>query len=395
MSRSNLNAFSLLLLVLLSSEALGQATSPRACAGDSHVPAVLGSALDATLQRVVAGSEVGAAPGAVLSVQGPGWRYARAIGTDDPQSGKPVDCAMAFQIGSNTKMMTAAVILQLAEEGRLSIDDRLSIHLPEVAARLPNGQAITLRQLLQHRSGVFSYTDTAPDGTPGIAVASMSDSVARQRAYTPQDMIDFAVRHGQPAFEPGAEGKWAYSNSGYTLLGMVIEQAEGLPLDKSFENRIFAPLGMTRSYLWDGIPRPAFGLPRSWLKPPYDVETTDWNVSQSWAGGGVISTADDMHRFMTALVEGKLFRSPASLALMQQTVPSPIPGTDGYGLGLIRLDGSFWGHGGQTLGFISAAGASAGNRVSFIAWGNSAANPVVLLAPDIIGALKAAGVSAE
>jgi D-alanyl-D-alanine carboxypeptidase len=102
-----------------------------------------------------------------------------------------------------------------------------------------------------------------------------------------------------------------------------------------------------------------------------------------------------MHRFMTALVEGKLFRSPASLALMQQTVPSPIPGTDGYGLGLIRLDGSFWGHGGQTLGFISAAGASAGNRVSFVAWGNSASNPVVLLAPGIIGALKAAGVSAE
>lgn len=387
MLRTYLKALALLLLALLPAQALGQAASPKPCEGDSNVPAALGAALDAALQGVVTGNQFGAAPGAVLSVEGPGWRYARAIGMADPQSGRPVDCAMAFQIGSNTKMMTAAVILQLAEEGRLSVDDPLSAHLPELAARLPHGQAITLRQLLQHRAGVFSYTDSAPDGTPGIAVASMSDQAARQRAYTPQDMIDFTIEHGQPAFEPGAEGKWAYSNSGYVLLGMVIEQLEGLPLDKSFENRIFAPLRMTRSYLWDGIPRPAFGLARSWLKPPYDVETTDWNVSQSWAGGGVISTPADMHKFMAALAGGRLFRSPATLTLMQQTVASPIPGTTGYGLGLIRLDGSFWGHGGQTLGFISATGASAEKKVSFIAWGNSASNPVVLLAPDIIGAL--------
>ena len=388
-------ALLLALLALCSCPAVGETVTPGTCGLASTAPPELAAALDAILERVVTGTQHGAAPGAVLSVQGPGWRYVRAVGMADPEAPKPINCEMAFQIGSNTKMMTAVVILQLCEEGRLAVDDRLAAQLPEVAARLPHGGDITLRQLLQHRAGVFSYTEKAPDGTPGIAVASMSDPEARRRAVTPQEMIDFTIAHGQPGFAPGAEGQWAYSNSGYALLGMVIEAVEGIPLDKSFENRIFAPLGMKRSYLWDGIPRPAFGLPRSWLKPPYDTETTDWNVSQSWAGGGVISTVDDMHRFITALVGGKLFREPATLSMMQETVPSPIPGTKGYGLGLVSLDGGLWGHGGQTLGFISTLGASAAQGVSFIAWANSAGNQVVLIAPEVIAALKANGVISD
>jgi D-alanyl-D-alanine carboxypeptidase len=365
------------------------------CGIASGAPAEVSAALDRLVEQVLTGSEYGAAPGAVLSVETPAWRYIRALGQADIAAGVPVDCAMAFQIGSNTKMMTAAVVMQLHEEGRLSVDDLMSVWLPDIAARLPHGDRITLRQLLQHRAGVFSYTDTAPDGTPGIAVASMSDPVALRRGVTPEEMIDLAIDHGVPTFEPGAEGQWAYSNSGYTLLGMVIEAAEGLPLDKVFENRIFAPLGMTRSYLWDGVPRPAFGLPQSWLMPPFDVETTEWNVSQSWAGGGVISTVSDMHLFMAALVGGGLFDHPDTLALMQETVPSPIPGTEGYGLGLIRIAGDVWGHGGQTLGFISSVGADAEAGVTFVAWGNSAGNPVGLIAPEIIAVLREAGVIAE
>jgi len=365
------------------------------CTVATEAPAALVAALDGVLDKIVTGTEIGAAPGAVLSVAGPGWRYVRAAGMADPKAGEPVDCAMPFQIGSNTKMMTAVVLLQLHEEGRLSLDDPLSRHLPEVAAHLPHGQDITLRQLAQHTAGIFSYTDTAPDGTPGIAVAAMGDPTALRRQVSPQEMIDFTVDHGAATFAPGAEGQWAYSNSGYTLLGMVIERALRLPLNKVFENRIFGPLGMQDSYLWDDVPRPDFGLPRSRLKPPFDVETTGWNMSQAWAGGGVISTPGDMHRFMAALVAGALFTSPQTLAVMQQTVPSPIPGTAGYGLGLIRLSGDVWGHGGQTLGYISTVGASAGSGISFVAWGNSAANPVVFLAEDITGALRQAGLLAR
>jgi D-alanyl-D-alanine carboxypeptidase len=116
---------------------------------------------------------------------------------------------MSFQIGSNTKIMTAAVILLLHEEGRLSVYDPLSVWLPEISARLPHGADITLRQLLQHRSGVFSDTDTAPDGTPGFAVASMQNPEALRRPITPQQMIDFTIDHGAPLFVPGEPGKWA------------------------------------------------------------------------------------------------------------------------------------------------------------------------------------------
>lgn len=365
------------------------------CAEVTDAPPGLVMALDAVLDSVLQGTDLGAAPGAVLSVMAPGWRYVRSAGMADPEADRPVDCGMPFQIGSNTKMMTAVVLLQLHEDGRLSLDDPLSHHLPEVAARLPHGDAMTLRHLAQHTAGVFNYTDTAPDGTPGIAVAGMGDPVALRRQITPQEMIAFVLDHGQPTFAPGAEGKWNYSNTGYVLLGMVIERADGLPLGKSFENRIFGPLGMRGSYLWDATPRAEFGLSRTWLKPPFDVETTGWNLSQAWAGGGVISTVADMHRFMQALVGGELFTDPATLAEMQRTLPSPIPGTVGYGLGLIRLEGDVWGHGGQTLGTISAVGASAGSGVSFVAWGNSAANPVVLISGDITRALRDAGLMPE
>lgn len=361
------------------------------CDAAITAPAAVTASLDAVLSRVVEGTELGAAPGAVLLVEAPGWRYQRAIGLADPQTGEPVDCEMPFEIGSATKMMTAAVLMQLHEEGRLSVDDPLARHLPEIAARLPYGQEMTLRQLAQHVAGVFSYTDTAPDGTPGVAVASMGDAAARRRFVSPEEMVAFTLDHGAPLFAPGEAGKWAYSNSGYALLGLVIERVEGLPLDKVFENRVFGPLGMTRSYLWNDSPRPDFGLPRSFLMPPFEMETTDWNLSQAWAGGGVISTPADMQRFISALVEGRLFRKPGTLALMQETVPSPIPGTEGYGLGLIRLNGSFWGHGGQTLGYIAAVGGSAPEGLTFVAWGNSAGNPVAMIGPDILAALRQAG----
>jgi D-alanyl-D-alanine carboxypeptidase len=369
--------------------------SAGTCASVSDIPQDAARALDAVLDSVVTGTELGAAPGAVLSVEGPGWRYVRAIGVADPDTGTPVDCDMPFQIGSSTKMMTGAVLLQLQEEGRLTLDDPLSVHLPAIAARLPNGDRITLRQLLRHTAGVFSYTDDAPDGTQGVARAGMSDTGALGRAMTPEEMVAFALDHGAPVFAPDVPGAWSYSNTGYVLLGMVIEAVEGLPLGKVYETRIFARLGMTRTFLWNDVPRPSFGLPRSWLMPPYDYETTGWNMSQGWAAGGVISTPGDMHRFIRALAGGALFRSPATLAEMQDTVPSPIPGTVGYGAGLIRIEGDVWGHGGQTLGFIAAVGASARDGISFVSWGNSAGNPVVLLPARITAALRQSGLMAE
>jgi D-alanyl-D-alanine carboxypeptidase len=358
------------------------------CAEVSDAPPALARALDAILDQTLTGTDLGAAPGGVLSVRSAGWHHVRALGLADPDAGTPIDCAMPFQIGSNTKMMTATVLLQLHEEGRLSIDDPLSRHLPDIAARLPNGAATTLRQLARHTSGVFSYTDNAPDGTPGVMEGAMTDPALLRTPYEPQALIEFVIAHGTPAFAPDDTGRWSYSNTGYTLLGMVIERAEGLPLQKSFENRIFGPLGLTRSYLWNAIPRQDFGLPRSWLVAPSDTETTEWNMSQGGAAGGVISTVDDMHRFIEALVGGRLFREAATLALMQQTVPTGETGV-GYGIGLRSIRPGFWGHGGQTMGFLSVADASAGDGISWVGWGSTSLNPLARAPVQIINALRA------
>jgi len=331
---------------------------------------------------------LGYAPGAVLSVQAPEWHYAKSVGTADPETGAPLDCEMPFQIGSNTKMMTASVLLQLVEEDVLSLGDPLAEYLPDIAAALPFGDAITLRHLARHTSGVFSYTDNAPDGTPGIMEGAIADPAALRRGYQPTEMIDFVIAHGQPGFAPGAEGEWAYSNTGYVLLGLVIEKLEEKPLGKVFETRIFGPLGMDETFLWDDVPQLDFGLPRAYLKAPFDVETTDWNMSQGWAAGGVISTIGDMHSFIAGLLSGNLFKNADTLGLMQETLPN----LSLYGIGLSEKEPGLWGHGGQTLGFVSDVAAFGGNGISIVAWANSSENIMGAGARATAQALRQAGV---
>ena len=161
-------------LLILSSTVSGFpaiASEFGSCDVESTAPEAVKTALDEVLAGAVDPNPAlarffGSAPGAVLSVVAPDWRYVRSFGVSDPGTGVPMDCGLPFQIGSNTKMMTALVLLQLVEEGAVDLDDRLSQHLPKIAATLPYGDEITLRQLARHTSGVFSYTDNAPTERP-------------------------------------------------------------------------------------------------------------------------------------------------------------------------------------------------------------------------------------
>ena len=251
---------------------------------------------------------------------------------------------------------------------------------------------MTLRQLARHTSGVFSYTDNATDGTPGLMEGGLTDRAALLRQLDPREMIDFVIEHGAPNFLPDAEGAWSYSNTGYALLGMIIEKLEGLPLEKSYEERIFGPLGMDRTYLWNGIPRPAFGLQRAYFIGT-DNEMTDWNLSQGWAAGGVISTVDDMQVFIEALVGGDLFQSAETLLLMQETVKPKNSLYQAYGVGLGLKGEDLWGHGGQTLGYASDV--VAGPDFSLVAFGTSANNGASFAAGTVTEALQDAGAFAE
>lgn len=175
-----LPSFLVLTCFLVASDASAQGPVFGPCAEESTAPTEVAEALDELLVAMTdpdgeRAAIDGYAPGGVLSVAAPGWRYIRSVGTTAEAGSSPIDCSMPYQIGSATKMMTAAVLLQLHEESVLSVDDLLSVHLPELAAALPNGSAITLQQLANHTSGVFSYTDNAPDGAPGLMEGGFSD----------------------------------------------------------------------------------------------------------------------------------------------------------------------------------------------------------------------------
>ena len=183
-------------------------------------------------------------------------------------------------------MMTGVALLQLQEAGKLNINDPLLKYLPDYAAALPFGDQMALRQLATHTSGVFNYTDNAPNGAPGIMEGGLTDSEALARGYGSDELIQFVIVNGQPNFESGAENQWLYSNTGYVLLGIIVERITGQALADVFRERIFEPLGMNDTFLWNDVPKPEFGLPSSYFKSPFDLETTTWNMSQGWAAGG-------------------------------------------------------------------------------------------------------------
>lgn len=385
------------LLLAVSAPITAQAVEIISCDVEHDIPGEIAAELDKVLTDMVdPGSEVasriGYAPGGVLSVRGADWRYARAAGTADPDQGAPMGCDMPFQIGSNTKMMTAVVLLQLQEEGALRLDDPLSRHLPELAAALPDGDSMTLRELANHTSGVFSYTDNAPDGTPGIMEGDLKDPDALRRGYAMEELVRFAIDHGKPSFSPGAEGQWAYSNTGYVLLGLVIEKIEDRPIAEIFESRIFGPLELDNSLYVNGVPDIDIGLPRAYWAAPFDVETTEWNMSQGAAAGAVVSTTDDMHVFIEALLAGDLFESEATLAEMKVAVPTGGGAVRAYGIGLAEKGDAVWGHGGQTLGFESEVVLFEEPALSVVGWGTSANNVMGLGASAVSSALVKAGI---
>ena len=153
--------------------------------------------------------------------------------------------------------------------------------------------------------------------------------------------------------------------------------------------------GMADTFFWSDVPRPYFGLPRSYFTPPFDIDATDWNMSQGWAAGAVISTVDDMTVFISALLEGRLFDDRSTLDIMQDTVPTGSPLIPQYGIGLIEISPGLWGHGGQTLGFLSDTAYFPEENISVVAWTNSARSPAGHAAISLSTILKTSGAIPE
>jgi D-alanyl-D-alanine carboxypeptidase len=303
----------------------------------------------------------GGAPGAEAVVTDHGRVTETRSGVGDVTTGKPYPHDAVFRVGSITKTFVATVVLQLVAEGKVNLDEPIERHLPGLITGNGNdGRQITVRNLLQHTSGLYSYTDD-------LLMTDDLESL-RHRGGEPGELVALALKHS-PLFAPGSA--WSYSNTNYIVAGMLVEKVTGHSLAGEITRRITRPLGLRDTSLpGRGDERLPAPHPRGYLSlggPLTDF--TDFDPSIAGAAGALVSTGRDLDVFYTALLGGRLLPA-AQLAQMQRTVPVPDdPGAD-YGLGLFHRtlpDGTrYWGHGGDIFGFATLAGALDGGRAAAV-----------------------------
>jgi D-alanyl-D-alanine carboxypeptidase len=337
------------------------AVAVTACgAGAASTPSVGGSASpssNAKLQRIVRGLVAAGAPGALAVVRAPDGTRRAAAGLAMLSPKVRLRVTDRYRIASVTKPFVATVVLQLAAEGRIALADPVERWLPGL---VPGGEAITLRQLLNHTSGLFDY-----DGDTAWISARIADP---GREWLPRELIAVATSH-QPLFAPGAS--WSYSNTNYVLLGLVVEAATGRDLGLELRERIVDRLGLASTSYPTGTAiegRAAHGYVGNGAGLPIPagtlIDVTSLLSPSAWGAGQLVSTADDLTRFFAALLKGRLLPA-ASLKAMKTLVP-----TSGYGLGVrsaATLCGRAYGHDGDAPGYRNVVWALGnGRRVAAI-----------------------------
>jgi D-alanyl-D-alanine carboxypeptidase len=285
------------------------------------------------------------APGALVYVRTPIATRAGAAGFADVAAHVTMRAADRWRIASVSKAFVSTIVLQLEAEGKLDIDDPVERWLPGV---VPHGSAITLRELLNHTSGLFNYTDD----TDWFATVVADPA----RAWTPRELLAIALAH--PAlFPPGTN--WSYSNTNYLLLGLVVETATGDNLGDELQKRIFTPLALTSTSFPQTIvlaPDFVHGYVGDAVTDIAPLLSPTW----AWAAGGIVSNARDVTTFYRSLLTGRLL--PAA-QLDEMKVPSAVAGT--YGLGIssaFTTCGRAFGHDGDFLGWRTAVLATANGR---------------------------------
>ncbi|PEO08863.1 alkaline D-peptidase [Bacillus wiedmannii] len=283
-----------------------------------------------------------------------GKRWSYATGTASYEMPHPVETNFSFRIGSITKTFTASVVLQLAEEKQLNLEDTVEKWLPGVVqGNGYDGSKITIRQLLNHTSGIAAYTDL-----------DMRDITLPQnpfRYYSTDELISLALAK-PPVFAPG-EG-WDYSNTNTVIAGEIIRKVTGDTYAEQIRKRFIEPLGLKETFVMEAsshIPgKHANGYNMDRSGRLYDLT----EINQSWANaaGNMVSTVEDLTTFFSALLGGKLLNQEL-MDQMFTTVDSPI-GKVGLGIYEEKIsDGqSYWGHAGGTFGFETRVGGPVGGE---------------------------------
>ncbi len=297
---------------------------------------------------------------AVRDLDGRTRHYTAGVADLETQAKVPVDGQV--RIGSNSKPFTAVVVLQLVGEGKVDLDAPIETYLPDlVRGEGIDGREITVRQLLQHTSGLPDF----------VGLLLGEDVFKALHTYVqPRALIDLALT--LPGKAPGTE--WAYSNTNYILAGLLVEHVTGRPLNEEITTRVIERIGLRHTYVPDAGEQ---GIrechPRGYHAPLGEPlrDVTELDPSIAGASGNMISTPSDMNRFFTALLGGELL-DPAQLEEMRATVDasSMWPGNE-YGLGLssspLSCGGLVWGHGGDIFGYETSGGVTEDGRAVTVA----------------------------
>jgi len=313
------------------------------------------------LRRALDGFVGAGVPGAIVLVRDGNETVRMASGYRNLAAKTPLRPTDRFRVGSVTKSFVATIVLQLVGEDKLALDDTVERWLPGL---VPNGELITVRELLNHTSGLFDYT--ADPRFIGRALRK------RGAVWSPRRMLRLATSH-PPGFAPGA--RWAYSNTGYIVLGLVVQAASGHRIGTELRWRIFEPLRL-RATSFDSTPQIAGAYAHGYFAlTGQRQDASAFSPSAAWAAGAIVSSADDLARFYRALLGGRLLR-PGLLRAMQTTVPVPAdPHRGGSGLGLFETGspcGRIWGHDGTFFGYQTLAWSSPDAQRQIVAMVNDA-----------------------
>lgn len=320
-------------VVLLSNPALAQAE--QAATKDAAAQP-LAAKLDALFKSQYQADEPGAT---VIVVKDGKTLLRRAYGAADIDAKVPLTPGTVLRLGSITKQFTAVAILMLADAGKLAINDPITRFFPDYPTQ---GKVITVEQLLTHTSGIASYT-----GKPDYGVNMAKD-------FTVAQMID-GFKNDPLEFEPGT--KFAYNNSGYFLLGAIIEKVSGMTYASFLEQRIFTPLGM-KDTAFEGFERSQAPRAAGYSAREKGFGPTEaLSMTQPYAAGSLVSTVDDLARWDAAIASGKLLKPASWKRAFTPYTLSPGKSTGyGYGWGVGTLQGApVVDHGGGINGFRTFA----------------------------------------
>jgi len=252
--------------------------------------------------------------------------------------------------GSTVKLFTATTVMLLQEEGKLDIDDKISDYLDgDAIHKIENAEKATIRQLLQHSSGIYNYIQSLQFQT-----ASLNDLI---REWTTDDLLRFAY-HKNAYFQPGEDVR--YSNTNYILLGMLISKVEGKPFYRVFEEKLFEPLGLTLTSFAAKDPVPP-GIVRGYIDWYSNLQVIESTYFSGWdyysADGGLISNPCDLNNFFRALMNGQVLNSNSLAEMLTWQAPKeqdPESFNIWYGLGIFKMDtpqGIAYTHGGDAIGY--------------------------------------------